>query len=168
MSSSFTVWSRFALERALFISHEVWMGNTKPFGSPLKRELFFPWHRWDGWELHDSLGEFQRLKLIPTMKSSLLLGNLWFSWSVLLAKGWMHHINLNVLDSTNQHLLNKVPEWASTCVFIFGCRIREPFNSSWFARINWSGRITLTQLSAPQMNSALASINDLAQPLKTW
>lgn len=139
-----------------------------PLGAPWRGNYSFLGTSGYGRELHDSLSEFQRLKLIPSMKSSLLLGNLWFSWSVLPAKGWMHHINLNVLDSTNQHLLNKVPEWASTCVFIFGCRIREPFNSSWFARINWSGRTTLTQLSTPQMNSALTSINNLAQPLKTW
>jgi len=34
----------------------------------------------------------------------------------------MHHISLNVLDSTNRHLLNKVPEWASTCILFLGAK----------------------------------------------
>jgi len=143
------------------------MGNAKLFGSPWKREFILPWHKW-GWE-----GAAWLTRWIPEAEVNSQYEIFFLAWKPLVLIVCLACGEMNAsyqLECTWFHKsapAQQSPGMSLYMHFIFGCKIREPFNSSWFARINWSGRITLTQLSTPQMNSALTSINDLAQPLKT-
>lgn len=110
--------------------------KSNPFGSNLKRELFFPWHQWR-WE-----GAVWLTKWIPEAQTNSQYEIFPLAWKPLVLMERFACEGLNAshqLECTWFHKsapAQQSPGMSLYMCFIFGCKIREPFNSSWFARIN--------------------------------